>query len=333
MASVKTTADLLADVRARVAAPASNGLLSSSEILALADQEMRTELGAMLIDARSEYWVTDYTTPVVEGQALYYLPNDGNGLGLRDVTVYDPNGREYNVAQIPQDQRYIWTQGQTWATTAPFVFCLENRGIVLLPTPQQNTSGWTLRLRYYRQPSTLCLVTDAAFIYTVNGDGTTLTVEGAAPAAFSNANGNALIDVVSSAQMHPVIAEERFFTNWSGGGLITNINPPLTDAQRAQINSISGRAGQRADYVCVSGTTVFAPIPDVLYPVLVGLTCRAYCEAIGDTRGMQVAASMVERKKELAMGQLVPRVDGEIRRPIPLHTPLRAGRTRRRWGW
>ena len=50
----RTTTDLLADVRARVAAPDANGLLSSSEILSLCDQELAGEIAPLLILTKLE---------------------------------------------------------------------------------------------------------------------------------------------------------------------------------------------------------------------------------------------------------------------------------------
>lgn len=329
MATPRTTADLLSDVRARVAAPSANGLVSSADILALADQELRTELAAMLMTMKSEYWLADYTVAIATGNARYRLPPNAMGAGLRDVTVYDPEGREFNVAQIPADQRYMWTHGQTWAMTGPFVFTFENDEIVLLPTPEQSTQGWTLRMRYYRKPSVLDLTSNASTIR--SADTFILVVDSAsAPASFSNTAGSANVDIVSSRAMHEVIAEELEYSVWSAGSVI--LDTLITPAQVASITVSNGKPGQAQDYLCLSGKTVYPQIPESMWPLLVAVTCRAYCEVVGDMRGFQAASAMFERKKAAAVSMMTPRIDGEKRRPIPFFTPLRGGgRSRRGW--
>jgi hypothetical protein len=318
VAIAKTTDDLLTDVRARVVAPSANGLLSSTEILALADQEMRTELAAILIGIRSEYWLANYTTSITSGTASYRMPDRALGMALRDVTVYDSNGREYDCVNIPADQRYLWTRGQTWAPTGPFAFTLDNGAVVLLPTP--SSSGWTLRMRYYASPSRLVATSEAMAIETPLDADTLRVTE---PVVSKITTSGAYVDVVRGAGMFDVIFENItvLYTSGAGSGELD-----LYETFDEDDVSDSVPTNARVDYVCASGETVYPPIPESMWPLLVALTCRAYCEAVGDMRGLEAAAAMYERKKAAALAIMQPRVDGEVQRPMPIFSPLRGGR-------
>jgi len=325
MPTARTTTDLVSDVRARVAAPAANGLVSDLDLLQLLDEEMRTEVAEMLIGVRSEYWLADYTTPIVVGQSAYRIPDRALGMALRDVTIIAPGGRERSASQIPADQRPLWSAGRAWAGVT--CFTLENGSVVLLPEPAE--AGHTLRLRYYASPSRLVRVADCAGI-TDAPTSSTLTLS--SPGASITTTGS-LVDVVRGGGMCEVIAADLEVTGWTSGTSTLAFAPPLSAAQLADISTptASTAAGGRMDYACIAGTTCLPPIPESVWPALVALGARAYCEAIGDARGLAVAGAIYERKRASALGILQPRVDGEVRRPTALYTPLRGGR--RRGGW
>jgi hypothetical protein len=323
MPYVKTTDDLLAEARGGVAAPSANGLISPSELLSFADSDMRTELAQILIGTRSEYWLTDYTTPVVASQSTYRLPDRALGMGLRDVTVLDSGGREYNCTQIPADQRYLWSHGQSWGESGPFVFTFENGSVTLLPTPAQS-SQWTLRMRYYAEPSTLDLLENCSAFSNTPPSPTQIALDDTVSPATGN---NAVIDIIYGAGMHEVMFTERLVNSAVGTTIILQGDTPIVPEDVAG-NDVSSLT----HYVARLGRTPLPPIPMTLWPALVALTRRSYCEAIGDMRGMEAASAMYERKRAAALSLLQPRVDGEVRRPVPLFTPLRGGRYRGR-GW
>lgn len=327
MPRARTTDDLLSEVRARVAAPSANGLLSSTELLELATQELRTEIAHLLISIRSEYWLANYTASITSGVSSYRLPDRALGMGLRDVTIVDSNSREWNAVQIPADQRYLWTRGQNWAPSGPFAFTLDNGSCVLLPAPTSAASGYTLRLRYYVQPSRLVAVSETAAITRATSD-TTLALEGTIPSWVSNISDfDVYVDVVRGGGMFDLLLMDGLASSYSDPTLTLDATTPIDSAEVADARYAYGRR----DVFCKAGETSYVQVPDSVWPLLVALTCRAYCEAIGDMRGMEAAAAMYERKRKAALGILEPRVDGEVMRPVPIHTPLRRGR--RFGGW
>lgn len=324
MPQARTTDDLLTDVRARVVAPSANGLLSSAELLQLIDEEMRSELAGLLISMRSDYWLTSETQTLTSGTASYRLPSRAIGMTLADVTVYDSAGNEWNLFQVPTSERYEYAT-PTSITGNPVAFTLENGSIVLLPTP--GASSLTLRLRYYRAPSRLELASNCAPIQQPNTT-TTLTVS-SAPAGVG-LEADALADIVRGDGMFEPTFTDLQIVNYATGasGVEFDVSTPYTVADVATYFA----PGNRRDYLCLSGRTCYPPIPDTLWPVLVALGCKAYCEAIGDGRGLAAATSMLERKTASARSLMMPRVDGEVPRVVPRFTPLRGGGGYGGWG-
>jgi hypothetical protein len=315
----KTTADLISEARARTAAPATDGLVSDSELLSLADQEMRSEVAQILIAARSEYWLEESTASITSGTATYRIPDRALGMGMRDVTIYDANDNEWNLIQVPADRRYLYSTPNL--SGAPSAFTLENGELTLLPTP--SSSDWTLRLRYYVMPPRLVQTSEAARISSA-GSTTTLTLIVTTTPPSTVTTVGALVDIVRGGGMFETLYADRVVAGWASPTLTLESTTPIATAQIAT----STTQNQRADYLCPSGQTVFPPLPDTLWPVLVAATCRAYCEAIGDARALEIADAMFARKVAAARSMLTPRVDGEEVRIVPLHTPLRGGRRR-----
>jgi hypothetical protein len=323
----KTTTDLLTAVRARVAAPTANGLLSSDELLALADEEMRSELASLLIGVRSEYWLTSTTTAVLSGTSTYRMPDDALGMTLRDVTLYDVNGSEWDLPQVPADKRYQYAQQQS---DRPLAFSLENGQIVLLPAP--SSSAYTMRVRYYRRPSTLDTVDNCGAIYTAASETINISALSATPpytAAPPTVIGvGTYIDIVRGAGMFDPLESNLVVLTVGADDLDLDPTTPITSTE---IASTAFGQIRRVDYVTRAGHTPYPPIPEALWPVLVSATCRAFCEAVGDSRGLEAAAAMYNRRVKTALDVLSPRVDGEPVQPLPSDTPLRGGRVRMGW--
>ncbi len=329
MARAKSTADVLTEVRARVTAPNTNGLLSDDETIELADQEMRTELADLLISARSEYWLTSYTVSITSGLADYRIPDRSLLMGLRDVTIYDSTGREWNVPQVGADRRALFATGNAGSCDPARAFTLENGAVTLLPTPA--ASGYTLRLRYYRTPSTLTAVGTAS-----TGSNCTLLRAPSATTLYATdvisntalTTGDTLLDAVRGAGMYDLIFSENVLLSFASHTF--TLTTSFDTAEFASHLNTTADSGKRIDYICVAGTTPLPPIPEALWPVLISATCRSYCEAVNDRGGMEAAQAVFERRKHAAAKLLQPRVDGEPVQAIPLDTPLRAGRAR---GW
>jgi hypothetical protein len=316
----RTTDDLVSDVRARVAAPASayDGVVPDSALLELANEELRGEVASLIMSTRSQYWVRTYEVSITIGLAEYRLPDRALGQTLHDVTILDANGqREYNAVFVPTSERYRWTGAQWAPGRSPFAFALENGKLVLIPVPS-GSGSYTLRMRYYERPSQLVATSSAAAI--VEATSTTQIELAADPPADLQANGS-LADIVRGDGMFEATFRDRIIDTYGAPTLDVDASTPVVVADIA-----TATPGGRTDYVCLAGQSVYPPVPETVYPYLVAVTARAYAEAVGDARGMQIADMMATRKREAALGQMLPRVDGEPGRVIVRNTVLRGGR-------
>lgn len=321
----KTTDDLIRDIKARTASANSDGLLQDQQILDLVYQEMVTEIARTLMTTRSEYWVRTEDQAIVSGQSLYRIPDDALGMGLRDVIIVDSSGTQWAASQVPATDRYLYAQASAPQGPAPFDFALENGCVVLLPAPNV-TGQYTLKLRYYRTPSRLVPVADAARI--TGASSSTLTL--ASNAGLNVVEVGSIVDIVRGGGMFEPIATELTVSSWDGSSSL-GFTPSLSTEELASISTGSGATayGGRQDYVCISGETVFPPIPIAMYPMLVALGCRAVSEVRMDAGGYQLSAVSVNQKKEAALSVMVPRVDGRQIKTVQRNTPLRGGARRR----
>lgn len=312
-----TTDNLLNDVKAGSALPASNGLLSDAEILRLADQELRTTIAELLVEARSEHWVTYSDQTIVSGTAHYRIPDRAMANGLRDVVIRDSSGNEWSAPPASATDRYLYSSGARLNPGSPFAFAVENGRVVLLPTPAQ--SGYTLRLRFMARPGALVAPSACAVLASVTASSVVMT--GSVPSTISGlAN---LVDIVRGDGMHEAWAQGLHPTAWNGSTTLTisGVTPVPTSDYDAPL-----LAAAKVDYVCVAGQTPYPPIPEALWPALVQATKVACLEAAGDRSGMGAALSTLARRAESSKSQIAPRVTGKTERVKPRYSALRRGR-------
>lgn len=321
MARTRNTADLLLDVAARVGRPAADGLLSDAELLDRIDEEMRSELTAKLVSVRSEYLLRTYTTSIVSGTASYRIPDRAIGMGLRELLIVDANSNEFNATQVDGEDRFIFANAAATPSGAPFAFTFDDGKITLLPTPAQ--SGYTLKLRYYGRMSQLVETTAVAAIASMKTTSSVTLTSPTPPSTISTTG--AIVDIVRGDGMHESMYEDLIVSGLSGSDL--SFTTSVLDSTEI---ANSATQNQRIDYVCPRGQTVYPPVPEMLWPALIAIGCRVYCEAIKDTQGMEIAQAMYLRHVENAMTVMKPRIDGEALRPIGRSTPLRGGM---RYGW
>lgn len=320
--AARTTTDLVADVRARVSAPdsASDGIVQDADLVDLLDEELRGELAGIVISTRSQYWLTSYSIALTAGVASYRLPDRALAQTLHDVTLSDSSGREWNVSQANPGEVHRWSgSGRGPDGPASRAFTLRDGSLVMLPTPA--SAGLTLKMSYYRRPSRLVLASAASAID--YADTTTRLYLASAPPAALQVLG-ALTDIVRGDGMFEPLFEDVAVEAYNGPDI--DLVTPIVVADIA-----TAVTGGRTDYFCEAGTTVYPPIPMELYPLLVSLGCRAYAEAVGDMRALQVAGVMVDRRRKTALSIMMPRVDAETPRSVSHGTLLRSG-GRGAWG-
>lgn len=306
-----TTADLLTAVRRRAQLPASSadGLLTDTDLLALATEEIDTLLVPLVRAAREEYWVTRTDLAITAGTAEYRIPTRAQASALRDVTLV-VDGAETSLPHIELEERGRYTEGGSyWWDGAGVGFALQGDKVVVLPTP---TKAATLRLYYARRLNRLVATSAAALVSSVAG--TPTITFASVPATWSDSD---TFDAIEGTPSFDWLGADLTASN-----VVTGASGTIT------FDSVSSELAA-GDYVALAGETPVPQIPAELHPLLISATVARALEVVGDRAAFAAATQAVVRQSAQASQLLEPRVEGAARRVVNWHSPLRS--RRRRW--
>ncbi len=296
--------DLVTAVSVGASLPAANDLVTSANILSIADEETSDWITPWLRKhAPENYFVRYADQALVANQAEYRIPWRAQGASLRDLTFVDAAGNESDMNEIPLEERGTFMSGGS-AWWSGLAYCIEGDRIILLPTPTSATGS--IRVRYFRRPSRLVLAASAMLI-----TGTNSTYPGAALASWSTSD---RFDIVQANPNFDVLAGDLTASSVTAGVSVIFATNPSTETA---IN----------DYVALAGESPVIQLPVELHSTLEKLTRARVLEAIGDRRweiAHQKALAALERKHAM----FSPRNVGEHRKIINRSSPLRAGRFR-----
>lgn len=303
MVAAKTTDDLLTEVREEAMLPDADGRLDSAGILRLASKRMSTAIADLLVSLRQERWVTTQSdTTITSGGASYRVPPRALATGVADVLIVDGSD-VYDAPEISAEERWRYTDGARGAWRSPFGYAWEGDKIVLLPTPQ--TSGYSLRIRYPRQPARLVPTDECVQVKSVTS--TTFDANTTVPSTWGPSE---ILDFVRGRMGADVLATD-VTTTYSA----PNFTPATMPSELA--------AG---DYACLAGETCVPAIPESVWPVLVAETSLACLRAVGDPEGIADAERNVIEATTRARRILAPRNRGERKMLVARDSALRGGR-------
>lgn len=286
-----TTTDFLASVRARGAIPTStnsSNVNNTTNLLAMATEELHIKLLPLIMSAREEFYVAKKEYAVTANQSEYAIPTRASGVVLRDVqlikgtTIYSLN---------PIDSELITTTG----TGSVEGYYLEHNNVVLYPTPG-STSG-TLRLRYFIRPSRLAAVTACAQISSIDTTASSVTVS-SIPSTWA---ASTIVDFIKATVPHQNPAIDQSITNVAGT-TVTFTSLPTDLAV--------------GDWIALAEYTPIPQIPYEFQPVLAQMTVVKALESIGDREGAKAARDDLELLKMNALMLITPRVQGSVKKVI-----------------
>jgi hypothetical protein len=309
------TADaLVSQILVRAFWPASGAPLTSAELLSLADAEILGTMWPDLIAAQGNYYLATLDHDITSGYARYRLPSNAYG-PIKDVLYIPDGGTDDDQVSLPAiDVEELGHYRARPGATA-YVHFIDGDFVGLAPVPTV-TQG-TLRIRYYRAPSALCLSTSARQIATVTSlsggqfTGSTLTT------LWSTSS---RLDIVSAGNAHQVLAEGLTPTSVSTGAI--DFSDDLT---------YSGAAED--DWLCTTNTTPLVQVPDSMIPYLAWRTACTALSAHGDTANLPLCLKMGEQLGFNQRRIIEPRSEAEPRSVNTSHSTLWTRRTQRRGAW
>lgn len=297
--------------------------LSTTDILAMADEEVLSIISDSVKSARTEMWTThqDYTLSV--SQQRYRLPNRALGRIVRGVQIVNTTSNiSFVIAQrdLIQGWDALPTAGVTSAT-----YYFDDDYICFPAAPP---AGYLMRVWYLRQPSKLVLSTgtDVSAIQKL-ASSTSIQVSTAA----SGIPVNSYMDVVRGSAPYDVMYQDQLVTSLTGAGPYF-VNCSGSAFSSADFVDRTAITNDRTDYVCARGETCYPQIPDELFPFLCAAVSRRVLEAIGDREGASVMQNTLDARRREALSLIIPRNEDGSKPIVKKFSPLRSNRGMgRRW--
>lgn len=269
--------NFIQSVKRRASVPTAQDLLTDEDILALANEEMSSNLIPWLLKASEEHLTVKKDVLLVSGTSKYQLPARSAGMKLRDVQIVQGS----NVRSL----RRLFVEDRTGDD---YGFFLEGNEVEVQPTPTGD--GSYLRFTFHRSASNLVSILSVARINAISGSDVTVD---SLPSAVSAAD---TIDLIPATSPFYSLADDVEITGTSGLTLT--------------LSSIPANLAE-GDYVCVSGETPLVQLPKEITPLLVSMVIVRVHEALGKTDQMKISMQDVDMQKNNLQELISPRIDGE----------------------
>ena len=304
--------DLIAGIKRRISMPANQVLLSDTDIFALVDAVIRSNIIPIFESSNQDFFVTTKNVALVASTSEYDIPVRAVARTLRDLKIKDSATDENYVRNVTkvsiEDIEY------TDRNTAVSAFYFKGDRIRVLPSV--SSAVQTEVLEFWYKIAVSKLITTSAACTVVSVAGTTVTVD----AVPSNITALTPID---------------FIQGLSGNRLYdTDKTPTAVSATSLTFAADTiPSALQAGDYIALAGySPVITMIPDEAEPLIESLTAKRCLKAIGDFEGArELNEDISEEKKEL-LKLIEPRIDGEAIIIVNRDGLVRGNRSaQRRW--
>lgn len=299
--------------------------LSTTDILAMADEEVLSIISDSVKSARTEMWTAhqDYTLSV--SQQRYRLPNRALGRIVRGVQIVNTTSNiSFVIAQrdLIQGWDALPTAGVTSAT-----YYFDDDYICFPAAPP---AGYLMRVWYLRAPSKLILSSSTSCISVLKLSSST-SIQVSADAGATQVKAGVYADVVRGASPYDVMYQDQTVTSTSGAGpyFVNFTGSAFSATDFVDRTTISN---ERSDYICLRGMSPYAQIPDELFPFLCAAVSRRVLEAIGDREGASVMQNTLDARRREALSLIIPRNEDGSKPIVKKFSPLRSNRGMgRRW--
>lgn len=284
-----TTTLLLASISRRSFAPTNQLTYQTSEILALADEEIQSTVLPNIMAVREEYYVyyKDYT--IVTGQAAYDIPARALGAVIREVQLIDNNN---SVTDLPRTEP---ERLDSLASGGVRGFYLRGDQIILDRPP--SSGGKTLRLYYFLPPGSLVATSAAAVVSAIDTGANTVTVT-TIPNTWATGN---TFDFIKKDGSHRYVGVDYESTDVTSN-VITFSSLPSDLAV--------------GDYVALQGESPLVQLPDIYRPALAQLVAANMLENMNQSGAEKAKETAVSLLKNAQM-TISPRIQGETRVVTP----------------
>lgn len=184
-----TTDTLLATIKRECAIPSTQSFLTDSDLLDMANQEIRIGMMPTVMQFHQEFLVhSDAPQDLVAYQSSYPIPYRAVGGKVRDVFYLDDSNNLCKLARIDPDNKPYFQQSSV--SNSYFNYFVENDTIVMMPQVNSNPTG-SLVFSYYMRPNELVdedRVSTITDISTTDEDGAITSISVASPTVITSAS-------------------------------------------------------------------------------------------------------------------------------------------------
>jgi hypothetical protein len=287
-----TTTRLLNAVNRRAFIPTGQTTFSSSDVLAIADEQTRNELLPVIMKIREEFFVYHKDYDITANKQAYDIHPRSIGSIVREIHHVNTSGNIKKLDRIEPEQ----IDSVTRTGSIPDYFFVKNNQVWLHPIP--NATQDTLREYFFLRPNDLVATSEAALISGINTGTNTVTVS-SIPSTWVTGN---TFDFIRQDGSHECVDYDKVSTLVSGTDIVFSSLPSTL-----RVN----------DYVALQGQSPLVQLPPEFQDLLAQATACFILEK------MKLSGAAEERKnyeKSLSSIQmmLAPRTQGSPRSiPIP----------------
>ncbi len=268
--------------------PSTDEAYSSSDFLALANEEMQSYVVPLLMSVREEYfvWSEDIT---FSSSGRRRVSTRAIGTKLRDVLVSADSVDFYDIPRIEPEYAHEYESG---ATGTPVAFYMQGNHVYFVPSTSYVGS---MRLKWFMRPGYLVLPTDTSVsvISAINTSTNTLTTSAA-----HNFTTSSTVDLVRSQPHFGTHQIDRALSAAAGSSLTTTTSLPS--------ELVVG------DYVVSAGNSPVPQIPVEFHALLAQRTAAKVLEAMGNPAAGN-AFTIADRMEKRLLTTVADRTEGSPR--------------------
>lgn len=285
-----TVDNLVTSVQLRCVLPSTPTLYTSTNIIQLLDEEMRTGIIPLVKTLKEEYWVTNYDYSIVSGTQSYAIPYRAALQALRDVVLVDTIGNELKLVRYePEDIKFPLIPNSN-----PYFalgYYLKDNSVVLFPPTASQYTTYSLRMKYERRPNNLVSMGSAGQITAINTGASQVTLS-FVPTSWTTST---TIDIINNIPPFNSLGDDIRITAKSGLTLTLSSLPTTT-----ALNF----------WVAQSMQTPVAQIPYEAFPILSQRGVVRVMSGIGDTSALTEAKKELKEMETAFQSVATPRVEG-----------------------
>jgi hypothetical protein len=292
---IYTSDDLIEAIKRNAGMPTSQRKFSPSDFLAFLNEELNLTVVSRLISLQQDYFIESETTALLASTSEYDFPSRAIGWKIEAVYYVDSSSALTKLPRIIRTNQGAYSNYQT--SESPTAFYVEGTKLKLVPDVSASPSG-SLKVDFIRIQNELVKTTSCGLISTV-----AVVVNDYQMTVNATPSTSLGVDVISGTNPFNIIA--RASTATTGVG---TVSCATADFERAPV------AG---DWVCATGTTPIANIPEDFHPVLAQAATIRCLITSNDAKGIQTAQMSLASMINSMMDRGKDRVEGSPQKLVP----------------